>query len=178
MDAAEKRDLLAALESGRKKLLKSLEGLTEEAAARRPAPGRWSAVECVEHLAVAEEHLFSQIATAQPDEGTVLDPGREALIRTRGVDRSRKVPSPEVGLPKGRFSTLAEVLDRFIASRDRTIRFVESCEQDLRARFTTHPIIGKANCYEMLWMMAIHPLRHAEQIAEIRAGENGNPISQ
>jgi hypothetical protein len=34
---------------------------------------------------------------------------------------------------------------------------------------TTHPLIPVVNCYEMLLMMAAHPLRHAKQIEEIRA---------
>jgi hypothetical protein len=34
---------------------------------------------------------------------------------------------------------------------------------------TTHPLLGPANCYEMLLMMALHPLRHVGQIEEIKA---------
>jgi hypothetical protein len=30
-----------------------------------PAPGKWSILECVEHLAVSEDYLFSQITVAQ-----------------------------------------------------------------------------------------------------------------
>ena len=31
------------------------------------------------------------------------------------------------------------------------------------------PIIGTVNCFETLLMIAAHPLRHANQIEEIRA---------
>jgi hypothetical protein len=61
-------------------------------------------------------------------------------------------------------------LEAFLASRQRTVEFVESCQEDLRAKLTTHPIIGPVNCYEMLLMIAVHPHRHAQQIAELRAG--------
>jgi len=173
----EKHKLLAELETGRRELLGALDGLTEEAAARAPEAGKWSVLECVEHVATAEDYLFSQIAAAQPADGELLSREREAKILARGVDRSWKVSSPQEGLPHGRFRSLREAVERFLASRERTIRFVENCEHDLRAQFTTHPIIGKANCYEMVLMMAIHPMRHAKQIAEIRGTADGNPLS-
>lgn len=57
----------------------------------------------------------------------------------------------------------------FLDRRARTVACVESCAADLRARITTHPVIGTVNCLEMLLMMAAHPERPARQIAEIRA---------
>ena len=50
MEAREKEKLLADLESGRQALLDILRGVTEDVAERIPAPGRWSILECVEHL--------------------------------------------------------------------------------------------------------------------------------
>ena len=88
---------------------------------------------------------------------------REALIVARGLDRTRPVQSPEVGRPAARFSTLAEAVQSFLTARERTLRFVESCSEDLRAQLSTHPIIR----YEVLLMIAVHPHRHARQIAEI-----------
>jgi len=61
MEACEKEKLLADLEHGKQTLLDVLTGVTEELAARKPAPEKWSILECVEHLAVSEEYLFSQI---------------------------------------------------------------------------------------------------------------------
>jgi len=178
MEPREKEELLDRLRGGRRELLDVLNGVTEEAAARRPGGGKWSILECIEHLVVAEDYLYLQIAAARPGGGPQLSREREGRIVSRGLDRSTPVASPEVGLPSGRFATLAEGVERFLASRERTLRFVENCEEDLRAQFTTHPMIpGRTNCYEMLLMMAVHPLRHSRQIAEIRAAEDGNPIS-
>jgi hypothetical protein len=49
------------------------------------------------------------------------------------------------------------------------VQFAETCQEDLRCKITSHPIIGKVNCYEMLLMIAVHPHRHAKQIEEIKA---------
>ena len=169
MERHEKERILADLESGRKALLDALTGVTEEVAAGHPAPGKWSVLECVEHLAVSEDYLFSQIEASHSSEVPVVNEKREALIVARGLDRTRTVESPEVGRPAARFSTLAEAVKNFLAARERTIRFVENCEEDLRAKSTWHPIIGTVNCYETLLMIAVHPHRHAKQIAEIKA---------
>jgi len=143
--------------------------MTEDAVVVRPAPGKWSVLECVEHLAVSEDYLFEQISASHRSEVPVVNEKREALIVARGLDRTRPVQSPEVGRPAARFSTLSEAIQRFLAARERTIRFVESCGEDLRAQSTTHPIIRPVNCYETLLMIVVHPHRHAGQIAEIKA---------
>ena len=49
-------ELLDKLNSGRAELLASLDGVTEEQAAVKPATG-WSILECVEHVAIVEENL-------------------------------------------------------------------------------------------------------------------------
>lgn len=170
MNAQEKGKMLALLKRGRRVLLESLEGVSAETALRAPAPGKWTILDCIEHLAVSEDYLFSQIAGATASETSAIPPQREALIAERALDRTRRFESPEELRPAGRFPTLAASLEHFLASRDRTVRFVEGNRENLRSRVTAHPLVGPATCYEMLLMLALHPLRHAEQIEEIKAG--------
>lgn len=169
MEAHEKGKMLADLESGRKALLDVLSGITEKAAVRTPSPGKWSVLECVEHLAISEDYLFSQIAASRYSGAAVASKDREGLILSRGLDRTRPVPSPEVGRPTGRFSTLREAVRHFTATRERTIQFVENCGEDLRSRLTSHPIVGPVNCHETLLMIAVHLHRHLKQVEEIKA---------
>ena len=168
MEAHEKEEILAGLENGRKALLDVLSGLTEEVAARSPAPGKWSVLECVEHVAISEDYLFSQITASRYSHTATANKDREARILSRGMDRTRPGQSPEVVRPTRRFSTLREAVQHFLASRERTIGFVENCGEDLRSRLTSHPIVGTVNCYETLLMMAVHPRRHSKQIEEIK----------
>jgi hypothetical protein len=168
MEKYEKEKLVADLESGRRILLDALNGVTEDAAARN-LPGRWSILECVEHLVVSEDYLFAQITASHSSPVPMVNEKREALIVARGADRTKPVASPEVGRPAGRFATLADAVQSFLASRQRTIHFVENCDEDLRSKLTTHPLIGNVNAYETLLMIAVHPKRHAEQIKEIKA---------
>jgi hypothetical protein len=168
MEKYEKEKFLADLEGGRQTLLNVLNGVTEDVATRT-LPGRWSVLECVEHLVVSEDYLFSQIVASHSSPVPTRNEKREAVIVARGADRTKPVASPEVGKPAGRFATLADAVQSFLASRQQTIHFVENCAEDLRSKLTTHPLIGSVNCYETLLMIAVHPKRHAEQIKEIRA---------
>jgi hypothetical protein len=172
MNAIEKVQLLASLDESRKALVNSVDGIAPETALRSPSPGAWSIRDCVEHVAISEDYLFAQIGKAQRRDAPVLNARREELIPVRGLDRSRRIECPEDGLPRGRFPTLAAALEHFLASRDRTARYVENIDvelEDLRAQITAHPVLGAANCYEILLTMAVHPRRHALQIEEIKA---------
>jgi len=167
--ADEKREILARLDRGRKALVDALDGVTAEVAARAPGPGRWSILECVEHIVSSEDHLYGQILKATAAAEPVTDARREALILVRGTDRSQRYKAPEPSQPRGKFTALPAALDHFLESRERTIHFVEANREDLRARITTHPLLGTVNCYETLLLMAEHPLRHVQQIEEIKA---------
>jgi hypothetical protein len=168
MNAQEKRRVLALLEQGRRALLASLRGVSAETALRAPSPGKWTILDCVEHLAIAEDFLLTQIQNATFSEGSAIPPQREALIAARALDRSLRFEAPELSRPAGRFPTLAAALEHFLASREQTVEFINRESGDPRKKVASHPLIGPANCYEMLLMMAMHPKRHAEQIVEIK----------
>lgn len=177
MSPHEKQKLLADLHQGRTLFLDALRDVSEDLTARPPAPGSWSVLECVEHIAVSEDYLFSQILAARSVPEPMINSKREAMIVAVGLDRNRKIQAPDVGKPAGRFSTLAEAVGRFQSVRARTIEFTQNCSDDLRCRITSHPLLDTpVNCYEMLLMIAVHPYRHAKQIEEIKAAlKQSNP---
>lgn len=169
MDADEKAGVLRALQSGQEAFLDALSAITEESARWSPGPDRWSILECAEHVAASEDFLFSKLTQATLSDVPLVNQNREARILARGADRTTPGVSPEAVRPTGRFSTLADAVQHFLNSREQTVRFVESCREDLRSRLTTHPLLGPVNCYETLLLMAVHPRRHAGQIQEIKA---------
>jgi len=169
MREEERQAILASLEQGSAALLDALHGATEELSVRVPAPGRWTILQCAEHVAVAEDHLFSMITVSKQTETPLINEKRKALILTFGADRSSKRESPPDALPRGSYATLHEALQGFLTNRERTIQFVNTNEEDLRSRITLHPLMGSVNCQEVLLLMAVHPARHAKQIEEIKA---------
>lgn len=90
MDKEEQIEILNALRRGQQAFLAALDGITEDLAAKRPGPERWSALECVEHVAVAEGFLLSRIMQAEHAGAPLINKFREAEILARGADRSAR----------------------------------------------------------------------------------------
>ncbi len=168
--AADKEKLLALLRESRQRFLASFAGVTDEQSRRRPAENCWCVLDTVEHIASAEAAML-RIVQDQRRPRPAGAPNREDIFMRVLTDRSRKMESPEPGLPKGRFATLAEATEHFHAARDGAMRFVERSEEDLRATEVTHPhpAAGVVTTYEMLIVMAKHAERHALQIEEIKS---------
>jgi uncharacterized damage-inducible protein DinB len=167
---SEKAEILRELQKGRDAVAAALAGVDEGEAARKPAPERWSILECVEHLVAAEQFLQSRLATATLSDRPAGNRERDTAILARGADRSRPVQSPEPGRPTGRFRSLREAVAAFDSVRAETVRYVETHEGDPRRGVTDHPLVPvPVTCYKMLLIMAAHSVRHAKQIAEARA---------
>lgn len=169
MVESDRQEILQELKRGSDALREALAGVDEDLAIWKPSPGRWSILECVEHLAVSEKFLMSRLREARRSDHPHGSRLRETTILDRGADRTRPAESPEVGRPNGRFQNLNQALSCFDLVRTETVCFVEDFRDDLRLWLTDHPLVsGPVNCYEMLLIIAVHPVRHAKQIAEIR----------
>jgi hypothetical protein len=159
--------LIANLRKSRESICEALAGITEEDACRRPGQDRWSALECVEHLTIAEERVLGRLQNGEPLAEPIHLPEREARMATDVSDRATRVQAPPAALPTGRFGSMAETLERFCAARGRTLEFIETAP-NLRAVQVTHPFFGPVSGYEFVVITASHSLRHAAQIREIR----------
>ena len=89
-------------------------------------------------------------------------------MAARIVDRSSRRQAPETVLPKGRFASVAEGLERFNAARAHSMQFAREHAADLYTLASAHPVFGPLNGVEALIIIANHARRHAEQIREIR----------
>jgi uncharacterized damage-inducible protein DinB len=166
---AGKEMLLHLLRASREHFLSSFSGVSDADSRRKPAEDCWCILDTVEHLTMAEGYMLKLITEARRSKSAGL-PDREQVFLTVIADRSRKSQAPEPSRPVGRFANLDDAAVRFKASRDRTIQFVEQCNEDLRATEVTHPhpAAGIVSTFEMLIIMAQHAERHALQIEEIK----------
>ncbi len=159
--------LAAVLRDGRQYVLDSVQGLTEDQASKKPAPGRWSVLECMEHIAIVEDRFYGWILN-----GTENAPEksweRETKLFTMATDRSYKVQAPEAVVPTGRFATLQEAVAEFEKFRDRTMQLANDKGVELYSIGATHPRFGEMNGSDVMNLMAAHARRHADQILETR----------
>jgi hypothetical protein len=160
--------LLASLNAGRGELLAAVEGVTDEQAGVKPAGGGWSVLEIVEHVAIGEKMLLRLLKTRSVAVEEELSRERETRLYERLATRGKKVEAPDFVRPTGRYATLGEAIGAFLDARERTVKWLESCDVDLRRRAVEHPLMGKVSAYEFILIMAAHPARHARQIQEGR----------
>ena len=178
MADADKNEIERVLQDGVDALAQALIGLDEETARLRPRPGCWSVLDCVRHIALTEAALLSLLEEAKPSGVSHADPAREARFHDLAMNRTRRIEAPDLVVPVDDSHTLAQALEAVHVARGRTMRFVHEFNGDLRSWLTRHPLITRpVNCYEMLLLLALHPKRHAQQIADIREQVSG-PRSQ
>ena len=165
----DKEKIMRMFDEGMDALSEALHGVDEPTAKTRPAIGGWSVLECVEHLTLTELGLLSRLREAQPCNESHEDRAREAKFQDLALNRLRRIEAPEPVIPQNQTQTLAQAVDDFQAARRETLQFVQDFSGNLHWSLALHPLITRpVNCYEMLLLMALHPRRHALQIAQVR----------
>ena len=169
MAPSETIEIIEILERSKEDFHAAASGLPESLANTRPEENRWSVLECVEHVATVEEIFLKRLAGGEYTEAPPEDKVKEAALAARVVDRSTRRQAPETVVPKGRFASLAEGLERFHAARGRTVQFARERAAELYSLASAHPVFGPLNGVEALTIIAFHSRRHAEQIREVRS---------
>ena len=146
MTSAERELLLKNLAESRERLLRMAKNLSREELHYRPAPGRWTVAECVEHIVTVEKRLLGAIQKTLetgPDSSkrSTMDGQDEALIAGL-VARVIRFQAPEPVLPTGRWPD-EQLLQEFEAARVQTRDFAAITTADLRRHFFKHPVIGE-----------------------------------
>ncbi len=160
-------DLIEPLEASRRRFEAAPHGLSDSDALKKPAPDRWSVIDCIEHLCITESLGLKRLQAAETAPDCQPNPDREVALAAQVANRSDPIQGPPIAMPTGRFSTLAEALAEFSATRTRTIEFVQSCP-DPAALCLSHPVFGPLSGREYVILIAGHSDRHAAQIEEIR----------
>jgi len=160
-------DLIQLLEESRRELIDATAGLSDAEAVLVLQQGRWSVLQCVEHVTFVEERFAGRLAGAQRTE--TPPESRAARLAGLTANRTRRVQAPEPAVPVGRYTNLAEALEAFNSTRDRTIRIVAKRAADLPLLVVEHPFFGPLSGESLVGVMAGHSRRHAEQVREIRA---------
>jgi uncharacterized damage-inducible protein DinB len=172
----ERAAALQQFQTTRDNFLKSIAGLSQKQWTFKPAPDRWSVAEVAEHITVSESIIFGLVqktmqSPAAPEKREQVK-GKDQIIITRMPDRSHKAQAPEMLRPTGRWATEAELTKAFEESRQKTMDYVRTTNDDLRDHFFDHPVFGTLDGYQWLLLMSGHSARHTEQIEEVKADPN------
>jgi DinB family protein len=161
----ERQLLVRRLRQSRDCFVGSLADVPEELCRVRPSDDRWSAIDCVEHIVIAEIAWHVRLQGRQP----VIEPidrAKDEFVN-RVADRTEKRSAPERAWPKGRYATLVEAVQEFRAARERTIAFAERTNENFRG-FSVEHALGVLDIHQFLLLAAAHAECHAKQIEEIK----------
>ncbi len=170
MGSHELKDVAAQLESGRAELIAVVSVLTEEQARTKPGPGRWSVLECVEHVNFVERRFLGMVKASEVTAPVERDAAKEAALKQRVVDRTNRRVAPEAVLPSGKYGSISEALEEFNTARNETLRFASEQGRNLLSRSAVHATLGPLNGVEALLLIAGHGRRHTEQMREASEG--------
>ena len=178
METHERQLVVDQFNSSEARLEELVKGLSADQWTFREAPDRWSIAEVIEHVIAVEERITRRIAKilegpGEPEKRAGAA-GKDALVQSRGTDRSSKFNAPEPVRPTGKYES-AELMAEFRKTRERTMAFVGQLQSDLRNHFIPHPVFGDLDCYQWLLLLGKHGDRHALQIEEIKANK-GYPV--
>ncbi len=173
----ERERAMSELHATRKQFLDSVAGLSDAKWNFKPAPEVWSVAECAEHIALSEDRLYELVTRnlmktpAAPEKKAEVQ-GKDELILEKTVDRSQKFQAPEMLRPTHQWPSKDDLMAHFKESRDRTIAYVESTQDDLREHFVPHPAFKLMEEYRWILLISAHSHRHTLQIEEVKANPN------
>jgi hypothetical protein len=161
-----------SLTQKRGQLLKRLDDLSKETLYFKAGPDKWSVVEVIEHLVIAEENLLQQLSANIPD--STLDPASKTpdnfrmVIMVMEQDIEVEVPDKRAE-PKGRY-TLEELIGKWDDIRDRLPEYLTVVADEKKEDLVYHhPFGGPLNVIDALHFIEVHFDNHMRHIDRIVA---------
>ena len=171
MNAQQDREkAVAYLEETRANFLKSIEGVSEAQWKFKPSPTVWSIAEVAEHIAISESTILGLIhdkrLMAPPPKAGETMPDEKVI--TGLIDRTSKFQAPEMLKPVNKWATKDALVKDFNAARDKTVEFVKTTKEDLRAHASPHPVFKTLDTHQWVLLIGGHSARHTLQIEEVK----------
>jgi len=169
-------EVLPRLDNSRAVLRAAVDAVPERLRRTRPADGRWSVAEVLEHLAKVNRFFAERIATAVAEaraaglgaEQEPRTPLSSDIIRMM-KDRTARRQARDLVLPGGDIECDAAWADLDRARDDVRNAVLAADGLALGSVTTEHRFFGVLNVYQWVELTAEHECRHAEQIREIGA---------
>jgi hypothetical protein len=161
---------LQAVDKSRCALLDELEVLGSKTLVAKPLPGKWSILEIVEHLVLAEREVLQNL----PDPSELVEVRRSAkthftypmvmMVLRWGIPV--KAPSPGM-IPTGT-SSFAALRRQWDESQQWLRAYVAGLDQDGIGRAVfQHPVAGPLNVQQAVHMDQLHITTHTRQIRRL-----------
>lgn len=161
-----------SLTSKREALFQHLDSLSSEVLCFKAGPDKWSIVEVVEHLVIAEDDLLTQLTTEEPSPPLDINSRTPKKYQTviKVMERDIEVDVPHESMePHGRL-TLDELLKQWNGIREKLQGLLaEIPAGNLDDLVYRHPYGGPLDISETLHFIEVHFDNHIRHIDRILA---------
>ncbi|QEC69116.1 DinB family protein [Panacibacter ginsenosidivorans] len=166
-------DLLSQTEQG---VINAVAGLSDAQLNFKPAPDKWSVLDCVKHIAVTEASLWQMTngaiqAQANPEKRADIKATDEQVIQMIESREHKVKTAPPMEPQNTSYKSLEEALTSFKNDRAKLIDYVKTTDADLRNHVVTMPM-ASFDAYQMILFIGAHSNRHTQQIEEVKADPN------
>ena len=154
----------------------AVKNLSEAQLKFKAAEDKWSAEDCLKHIAASETMLWQAAngaieQAANPEKRTEIKMTDEE-VKTKIADRSHKVKTMTPLEPQNiAFKNAEEALASFKGNRTKLITYVSDTEADLRNHVAIFPF-ASLDAYQVILFIGAHSRRHTLQIEEVKADPN------
>lgn len=170
-------DVAARLAASRELLREAVASLPAAAWAAPGTPGRWTAAEILEHLALTEwavvEFVRGTLLTWPRHDPAIALPSDAEVLRA-AADRTHPLEAPERLRPVGMGGRPAALFAGIEAARDAAVALADAHGEALRARTAPHPHFGQLDGAQWLLFLAGHAERHAAQLRALAREHAGS----
>lgn len=161
---------LSQLQATRKMVLDTAAGLSAAQWNYKPSDGGWSIAQIADHILLSEGFMMTELKKQLDTPAVAPRFGNSDDLKFYAsvADRSQKAKAPQALQPPAKALPQTELAKRFAAARDRTLDYVRTTQDDLRAHISSFGDQAH-DAYEWLLAIAAHTERHMGQIKEVMA---------
>ena len=166
MTTEDRQHLVAHLEMTENWLCVRVAGLSEAQLKFRPAPGKWTILDVVEHLTLSEPGYWDDLKASMkgpPGKPKSRDAG-DLYVMWYGIDRTKRQTTSKEEEPKGTLTDAGEGMQKVHRLRAEMLQYARTTDEDLRGH-----MYGYHDVYQWFIMISTHMQRHVMQIREIKA---------
>lgn len=159
LDLLGDRDPIKVMQGLLPALRAATDGLSDEALRRPEAPGKWSILEVIQHLADSELVYGYRLRAIVAED----DPAIAGYDQNKWAERLRYNDE-----------NLADALDELAVLRRRNLRFLERLRDDEWERAGLHSERGRESVRRVARLLAAHDLAHLRQIERIKRAQSAD----
>jgi DinB superfamily len=166
MTTTDREHLIAHLEMTETWLADEVSDLTEAQLKFRPAPGKWTILDVVEHLTIAEPQYWHDLkdSMSKPPAKAANREATDLYVLWYGIDRTEHQKTGEAREPKGTLTDARAGMSAVHKLRTEMLAYARTTDEDLRAH-----TYGGGDVYQWFVMISTHMQRHILQIREVKA---------